>query len=123
MAALKGYERVSIIGDSAKSFATLDELKEYMSGGSVEGVTKEYVDTQLATKASTTQLATKADKTYVDTQLATKATTASVSAKADKTYVDAELAKKIGLPVTANEGDILTFTGGKWTAVAASQPL
>lgn len=111
---LKGNQVIFVYGDPSSTLATLDELKTFMGGGDVEGVTKEYVDTQLATKA---------DKTYVDTQLATKATTASVTAKADKTYVDTELAKKIGLPATANEGDILTFTGGKWVAEAPSQPL
>ena len=120
---MKGYQAVLLYGTNSATLTTLDELKEYMNGGEVAGVTKEYVDTQLATKASTTQLAAKADKTYVDTQLATKATTASVALKSDKTYVDAELAKKIGLPATANEGDVLTFTGGKWAAVALSQPL
>jgi len=120
---LKGNQAVLIYGTNSATLSTLEELKEYMSGGDVEGVTKEYVDTQLATKASTTQLAAKADKSYVDTQLATKASTASVTPKADKTYVDAELAKKISLPATANEGDILTFTGGKWAAVPASQPV
>ncbi|WAX22551.1 minor tail protein [Acinetobacter phage vB_AbaP_HB01] len=115
---LKGNQVIFVYGDPSSTLATLDELKTFMGGGDVEGVTKEYVDTQLATKASTTQLAAKADKTYVDTQLATKASTASVTPKADKTYVDAELAKKIGLPATANEGDVLTFTGGKWAAVA-----
>lgn len=115
---LKGNQTIFVYGEPSSSLATLDELKEYVSGGSVEGVTKEYVDGELAKKADATALTAKADKTYVDTQLGTKASTASVTPKADKTYVDAELAKKIGLPATANEGDVLTFTGGKWTAVA-----
>ncbi|AZF88456.1 putative tail fiber protein [Acinetobacter phage TAC1] len=76
---LKGNQAIFVYGDPTSTLATLEELKEYMGGGDVGGVTKE--------------------------------------------YVDAELAKKIGLPATANEGDILTFTGGKWTAVAASQPV
>ncbi|QQV88755.1 hypothetical protein Liucustia_55 [Acinetobacter phage Liucustia] len=97
---LKGNQVIFVYGDPSSTLATLEELKEYMGGGDVGGVTKEYVDGELAKKADATAL----------------------TAKADKTYVDAELAKKIGLLETANEGDILTFTGGEWTAVPASQP-
>ncbi|QIW91558.1 hypothetical protein vBAbaMD22_45 [Acinetobacter phage vB_AbaM_D22] len=86
---LKGNQVIFVYGDPSSTLATLDELKTFMGGGDVDGVTKDYVDTQLATKA-------------------------------EKSYVDTELAKKIGLPATANEGDVLTFTGGKWAAVAQS---
>lgn len=90
---LTGNLQIELVGSPTKTLATLDELKEYMSGGDVEGVTKEYVDTQLATKAST----------------------ASVAGKADKTYVDNALAKKFDIPTGVPEdGAMLTYRNGAW---------
>ena len=56
--ALTGNEVVLVVGNQAQTFATLNELKEFL-GGSGGGVTEE-------------QLKTKADKTYVDNKLKLK---------------------------------------------------
>ena len=56
--ALTGNEVVLVIGNQAQTFATLNELKEFLGGGE-GGVTEE-------------QLKTKADKTYVDNKLKLK---------------------------------------------------
>ena len=93
---------------------------------------------QLAHKATKTELALKTDKTYVDAELTKKANTGDVTLKADKTYVDSEIAKKAsGAPkgayatlidlqtafptgdngnyvVTAN-GHIYNWSGSAWT--------
>ena len=56
--ALTGNEVVLVVGNQAQTFATLNELKEFL-GGNEGGVTEE-------------QLKTKADKTYVDSKLKAK---------------------------------------------------
>ncbi|AHY26764.1 hypothetical protein vB_AbaM_Acibel004_149 [Acinetobacter phage vB_AbaM_Acibel004] len=55
--ALTGNEVVLVIGNQAQTFATLNELKEFLGGEG--GVTED-------------QLKTKADKTYVDNKLKLK---------------------------------------------------
>lgn len=60
---LKGNQVIFVYGDPSSSLATLDELKAYIGGGEVSGVTKDYVDGELVKKA---------DKTYVDAGLAKK---------------------------------------------------
>ena len=66
------------------------------SGGTYDGPTMAQYNALLAqvnalttTKADVTAVTPKADKTYVDTQLAGKASTASVASKADQSSVDA----------------------------------
>lgn len=57
--ALTGNEVILVLGNQAQTFATLEELKEFLGGSSEGGVTEE-------------QLKTKADKTYVDNKLKLK---------------------------------------------------
>lgn len=57
--ALTGNEVVLVVGNQAQTFATLNELKEFLGGSDKGLVTEE-------------QLKTKADKTYVDSKLKAK---------------------------------------------------
>lgn len=94
---------------------TRDEFEVFKSSvGDVSAkADKSYVDTQLATKASTTALAAKADQSAMTTALAGKATTASVTAKADKTYVDSQDALNAKVATTYTKSETDTLLAGK----------
>ena len=102
------FDGVNTSINNLRADVALKATKEYVDGELALKATVESLNTLsdlVSTKANTddvnSKLADKADKTYVDNELANKATVESfntlsslVSTKADKVYVDGELANK-----------------------------
>ena len=138
---LTGNETVSIVGNFAKSKATLKEIASFAVVDS--GVTEEFV---------TEAVKPKADKVYVDAELSKKANASALNKagvglgnvdntsdankpvstaqktalglKADKTYVDNTLKLKFDIPTNEvpKDGATLIFMNGKWE-IANPKPM